>query len=278
MTANRAQLEQAWDQVLSGLRGRFSLVLSSPDGQVAAREADEPHYAASTVKLAALGALLHGLEVGDVRSGGAVVVRDRFASAVGGRFRLRQDDDQDDETWQYLGSLADLMWLTDRMITVSGNLAAALVMDEVGLPAVRGFLERAGLGESIGVNRLIGDHVAEDADVTNTVTAGGLAALMAGITNGSLLGAEATGTALDLLSRQTHRWMIPAGLPEGTWCASKGGWVPGVAHDVALVRPPSAPPYILAICTTTAATDTDGEALVARLSAITWEHWTRWHA
>ena len=239
MTMMREQLEQAWDEEVSGIQGRFSLVLSSPVGPVAARDADEPHYAASTIKLAALGALLHGLEVGEVREGSAVAVRDRFPSAVGGRFRLRQEDDQDDETWQYLGSLADLMWLADRMI---------------------------------------GDHVAEAADVTNTVTAGGLAALLTGITDGSLLGADATRTALDLLSRQTHRRMIPAGLPEGTWSASKGGWVPGLAHDVALVRPPVAPPYVLAICTTSSLPDAEGAALVARLSAITWEHWTRWHA
>ncbi|HEX5334284.1 MAG TPA: serine hydrolase [Propionicimonas sp.] len=278
MTVMGEQLEQAWNEQVSGIPGRFSLVLASPEGPLATRDADQTHYAASTIKLAALGALLHGLEVGDVRAGSAVAVRDRFPSAVGGRFRLRQTDDQDDESWQYLGSLADLMWLADRMITVSGNLAAGLVMDEIGLPAVRGFLDRAGLGGAIDVNRMIGDHVAEAADVTNTVTAGGLAALMAGITDGSLLGADATRTALDLLSRQTHRRMIPAGLPEGTWSASKGGWVPGVAHDVALVRPPVAPPYVLAICTTSALPDGEAEALVARLSAVTWEHWTRWHA
>ena len=278
MTMMREQLEQAWDEEVTGLQGRFSLVLSSPEGPLATRDADAPHYAASTIKLAALGALLHGLEVGEVSEGGAVAVRDRFPSAVGGRFRLRQEDDQDDETWQYLGSLADLTWLADRMITVSGNLAAGLVMDEIGLPAVRGFLENAGLDRSIDVNRIIGDHVAEAADVTNTVTAAGLAALMAGITDGSLLGADATATALDLLSRQTHRRMIPAGLPDDAWSASKGGWVPGVAHDVALVRPPVAPPYVLAICTTSGLPDAEGAALVARLSAVTWELWTRWHA
>jgi beta-lactamase class A len=114
--------------------------------------------------------------------------------------------------------------------------------------------------------------------VTNTVTAAGLAALLAGTTDGSLLGADATATALDLLSRQTHRRMIPAGMPDDTWSASKGGWVPGVAHDVALVRPPVAPPYVLAICTTSGLPDAEGAALVARLSAVTWEHWTRWHA
>ncbi|HEY3545106.1 MAG TPA: serine hydrolase [Propionicimonas sp.] len=278
MTQRAEQLEQAWDQEVSGLQGRFSLVHASLDGQVATRDADSPHYAASTIKLAALGALLHGMEAGEVRAGSAVAVRDRFSSAVGGRFRLRQTDDQDDDTWQYLGSLADLMWVAGRMITVSGNLAAALVMDEIGLPAVRGFVDRAGLGGSIDVNRMIGDHVAEGADVTNTVTARGLATLMAGITDGSLLGEDATGIARDLLSSQTHRAMIPAGLPEGTWSASKGGWVPGVKHDVALVRPPDAPPYVLAICTTSDLPDAEGEALVARLSAITWEHWARWHA
>jgi beta-lactamase class A len=51
-----------------------------------------------------------------------------------------------------------------------------------------------------------------------------------------------------------------------------------VKHDVALVRPPDAPPYVLAICTTSDLPDAEGEALVARLSAITWEHWARWHA
>jgi beta-lactamase class A len=278
MTDVGEQLEQTWDEQVSDIRGRFSLVLASLEGPLATRDADEPHYAASTIKLAALAALLHGLEVGEMRVDHAIAVRDRLPSAVGGRFRLHQEDDQDDETWQYLGSLADLMWLADRMITQSGNLAAGLVMDAVGLSAVRGFLDRAGLGRSIAVNRLIGDHVADAADVTNTVTAGGLANLMAGIADGTLLGADATETALDLLSRQAHRQMIPAGLPEGTWCASKGGWVPGVKHDVALVRPPAAPPYVLAVCTTTGLPDAEGAALVARLSAITWEHWTRWHA
>jgi beta-lactamase class A len=272
------QLEQAWKQSLDGRPGRFGIALRSLDGPVASIDPDTRHYAASTIKLAALGALLHGLEVGDVRAGATVAVRDRLPSAVGGRFRLRQEDDQDDRTWERLGERADLMWLAGRMITQSGNLAAGLVMEEVGLPAVRAFLERAGLGPSVEVNRLIGDHVAEAADVANTVTADGLARLMAGIGDGSLLGAEATATALDLLARQTHRHMIPAGLPEGTWCASKGGWVPGVNHDVALVRPPAAPPYVLAVCTTTGLSEHQGEALVAELSAITWEHWIRWHA
>jgi beta-lactamase class A len=84
--------------------------------------------------------------------------------------------------------------------------------------------------------------------------------------------------AVALLARQSHLDMIPAGLPDGTWSASKGGWVTGVKHDVALVRPPAAPPYVLAVCTTTDLSDPDGMDLVARLSAVTWDLWNRWHA
>ena len=45
-----------------------------------------------------------------------------------------------------------------------------------------------------------------------------------------------------MLAGQEHRNQVPAGLPAGTYVAHKTGWVPGVAHDVALVRPDGLPP------------------------------------
>jgi beta-lactamase class A len=45
---------------------------------------------------------------------------------------------------------------------------------------------------------------------------------------------------------------------------------------VALVRPERAPAYVLAVCTTTGL-DEAAEQLVARISAVTWEHWMKWH-
>jgi beta-lactamase class A len=159
--------------------------------------------------------------------------------------------------------------LADRMITVSGNLAADLVLERVGFDAVRRYLDGLGLTD-LRVDRLIGDTAAEDHGITNTVTAAGLAELMVRLATDP--------AALALLARQTHLDMIPAGLPAGTWSASKGGWVTRVKHDVALVRPSAAPPYVLAVCTTTDLSDPDGMDLVARLSAVTWEHWNQWHA
>jgi beta-lactamase class A len=262
VTDPAARLRAAWDAELGAGSGTYSLVLRS-DGVVVTRDPDAPHYAASTMKLAVLGAVL------DEGLSGPVVVHDRFASAAGGEFTLLQADDQDDWTWARLGRDVALSELADRMITVSGNLAADLVLERIGFDAVRRYLDGLGLHD-LRVERLIGDAAAQDQAITNTVTAAVLAELMVHVSTEP--------SAIALLARQTHLDMIPAGLPAGTWSASKGGWVTGVKHDVALVRPPATPPYVLAVCTTTDLPDPDGMDLVARLSAATWEHWNRWHA
>ena len=266
---------QAWDEVLDGLSGRFSLDLRSLDGPVASRDPDASHYAASTIKLPVLMALLRDRIAQVPAALGGVVVHDRFPSAAGGTFELQQSDDQDDQTWSRLGIEVDLLDLADRMITVSSNIATDLILERIGFESVRGWLADHGLETHQHVTRLIGDVAAEYAGITNSVTASGLATLMASIASGT---DPDSATALGMLARQTHRDMIPAGLPDGTWSASKGGWVAGVKHDVAFVRPVDAPPYVLAICTTADLPDAAGKELVARLSAVTWEQWSRWHA
>jgi beta-lactamase class A len=262
VTDPAARLRAVWDAELEGVPGAFSLCLRS-EAVAVSREPDVPHYAASTMKLAVLGAALATSETGPV------TVHDRFTSALGGEFTLLQADDQDDWTWDRLSRDVERSVLADRMITVSGNLAADLVLERIGFDAVRRYLDGLGL-PALRVDRLIGDSAAEDQGVTNIVTATGLAELMVRLATDP--------RAVALLARQTHLDMIPAGLPAGTWSASKGGWVTGVKHDVALVRPSAAPPYVLAVCTTSDLGDADGIDLVARLSAVTWEQWAAWPA
>lgn len=271
MTDPAARLRTAWDAELDGLQGTFSLVLES--GRVSvSRQPDIPHYPASTIKLAVLAAWLRAR----TREDAGIVVHSRFASAAGGDFELLQADDQDDATWGQVGTPVELVTLVDRMVTVSSNIATDLVVEHIGFDAVRQLIASAGLADSLRLDRLIGDAPAQEQSITNSVTAAGLAQLMVQIADGTLLGTAGRETALDMLSRQTHRRMIPAGLPTHTWSASKGGWVPGVAHDVALVRPVAAPPYVLAICTTSTLDDAGAADLVARLSTITWQQWVDW--
>jgi len=269
------RFRQAWDKVLDGQSGLFSLDLQSMGGPVASRDADASHYAASTIKLPVLMVLLRDHIAQVPAALGGVVVHDRFPSAAGGTFELQQSDDQDDQTWSRLGMEVDLLDLADRMITVSSNIATDLILERIGFESVRSWLADRGLQDQLQVARLIGDAAAQDAEVTNSVSASGLATLMATIATGADHDSK---TAVEILARQTHRDMIPAGLPEGAWSASKGGWVTGVKHDVALVRPSAAPPYVLAACTTADLPDAAGMQLVARLSAVTWDQWSRWHA
>jgi beta-lactamase class A len=265
----------AWEHTVDEMTGHVSIDLRSLEGRVAARDADHAHYAASTIKLPVLMALLRDRIAQVPAALGDVIVHDRFPSAAGGTFALHQSDDQDDATWTRLGTEVDLLDLADRMITVSSNIATDLIVERIGFDSVRRYLADLGLASRFGLDRLIGDSAAEDAGITNTVTASALASLMVTIATGA---DPDSVIARALLARQTHRDMISAGLPEGTWSASKGGWVAGVKHDVALVRPDAAPPYVLAICTTADLPDAAGMQLVARLSAVTWEQWSRWHA
>lgn len=267
MTDHASHLRSTWEATLDGVPGSFSLALLA-DGVGVTLRADEPHYAASTMKLAVLGALLRA------RTSGHAHVHADFPSVTGGTFALQQVDDQDDWTWNRLGHDVDVLDLADRMVTVSGNLAADLLLERVGFTAVREWLDDLGLPD-IRVERLIGDVAAQEQGITNTVTAMALARLVRHwATSDDPIGPD----AIALMARQTHLDMIPAGLPAGAWSASKGGWVTGVKNDVALVRLEAAPEYVLAVCTTTDLSDADGMTLVARLSAVTWEHWNRWHA
>jgi beta-lactamase class A len=204
-----------------------------------------------------------------------VEIRDEFPSAAGGQFTLRQADDQDDATWRRLGGSLPLGTLLERMVVDSSNIGTNAIVEAIGFDPVRRATAFAG-EDGMTMSHLIGDERAKARGPANAVTAWGLARIMGSLATGRLLPASATGKALDLLARQRHRRMIPAGLPRETWSASKGGWTAAVNHDVALVRPERAPAYVLAVCTTTGL-DEAAEQLVARLSAVTWEHWTTWH-
>ena len=63
---------------------------------------------------------------------------------------------------------------------------------------------------------------------------------------------------------------LAAGLPPGVRIAHKNGWVTGIRHGAGVVFPDDAPPYAIAVCTTTDLPDAQACALVARVSATAW--------
>lgn len=235
------------------------------------RHEDDPHLAASTMKLPVAVAALRAHAAGTLDLDERVAVHDDFASVVAGRrFTMTAGYDQDPRTWSALGGTARLRDLVHQMLAVSGNLAANLVLERVGAPAVAGVLADAGCSARTSVVRGIEDGPGAAAGIQNVVTARDLGLVLSGAIDGRLLDAgSAAALEGDLLTQQ-HRGGIPAGLPSGVSVASKSGWIDGVTHDAALVRPDDHPAFVLVVLTRHGAPEREGNQLVARVAAQAW--------
>lgn len=249
---------------LDAVPGRVSVWFGPVGGPPTfSRLPDEPHYAASLMKVPLL------VAVADQDLDREVRVENAFRCAVGdGRYGLAPDHDPDRAVWGRLGGRAPLRWLAERMITQSSNLAANLLLREVGLPAANAVWRAAGARVS-RIERGLGDDAAREAGRTNIVSAADLAALLGLVVRTAstrpartVPATGATGPApaalfgrddpvLGPLLRQQRTEDLAAGLPPGTVVAHKNGWIRGVRHAAGVVFPADAAPFVLAVCATT---------------------------
>lgn len=261
----------------AGRTGTVSVWLSGVDGTVVhSQDADTEHYAASTMKLPLLVAAYRAHEAGDLDLDRPVPVHNRFASAADGTpYSLDHADDQDDETWARIGGLVTLRALAEHATVKSGNLATNLLLEQVGTAAVAEVLALAGASGTTTLPRGIEDAAAREAGLDNVVTAADLGAVLRGVAARTLAGEQTCAAVEEVLARQEHRSGVPAGLPSGTYVANKTGWVDGVTHDVALVRPEDSDPYVLVVLTTVDLPEDEANALIAGASRAVWESWQR---
>jgi beta-lactamase class A len=192
------------------------------------------------------------------------------SQSPGHRFRLDPDEDSDPETWAALGTEVPLRELVHRMVTVSGNLATDLVLDQVGTDEVAAVLADGGCSDRTTIVRGIEDYPARDAGIDNLITADDMGRLLVALADGRLAGPDATAACERTLQSQQYRAGIPAGLPEGLLVGNKTGWIDGVNHDVALVRAPGLPPVALAVLVSAPGTPEEREAGIARIASATW--------
>ena len=254
--------------------GVVSLWWGDLDGVRFARSADQPHYAASTMKLPLAIAAMRKAVRGELDLSMPVPIHNRFTSvADGSTFSVDPAEDDDPGTWAALDhGTRTVLQLADHAIAHSGNLATNLLLELVGLDEVAKVLDNAGCSPQTVVRRGIEDVAAREAGITNTVTAADLGLIMSGVgrRDTALGGPMVCAPVEAMLARQRHRNQIPAGLPSGLPIANKSGWIPGVSHDVCLVRPVDRAPFVLAICTTTDLREDPAAALVASLARDVW--------
>ncbi len=255
--------------------GVVSLWWADLDGERFARNASTPHYAASTMKLPLALAAMRKAVRGELDLSMPVPVHNRFTSvADGSTFSVDPAEDEDPGTWAALDhGTRTVLQLADHAIAHSGNLATNLLLELVGLDEVAKVLDNAGCSSETVVRRGIEDAKAREAGITNTVTAADLGLIMSGVgrRDTALGGPMVCAPVEAMLARQRHRNQIPAGLPAGVPLANKTGEIPGVSHDVCLVRPLDRAPFVLSICTTTELKEEPAAALVASLAKDVWK-------
>jgi beta-lactamase class A len=253
-----------------------SVWLGAPGrGATYTHEADRVHYAASTMKLPLLVAAYRRQERGELDLDTEVPVHNQHRSAYDGSpFALDQADDQDDDTWARIGATASLRRLARHAAVKSGNLATDLLLEHVGTDEVAAVLRDAGCSAATALPRGIEDAPARSAGMDNLVTAADLARVLGSVAARWIATPRTCEEVERVLAAQEHREQVPAGLPAGTYVANKTGWVDGVAHDVALVRPERHPAYVLVVCHTADEDERTLYAANAAVSAAVWERWT----
>jgi beta-lactamase class A len=261
----------ALDAELAGMPGVS--VWCAPLGSTRAayaRNERQTHYAASMMKIAVLGALFRASQSGALDIDVDVPIENEFDSAKPGAppYCQLREDDQDEQVWDRLGERASLRWLARRMITVSGNLAANIVLSHVGTEAIADVMAVSGACDG-QIRRGIADLAARDAGIDNQVSARDLAMLLAHIAT-----APGSGDMLDMLLAQERREDLAAGLPADTRLAHKNGFIGGIRHGAGIVFPVDAPPYTIVVCTTSrndeGFDDRRACSLIARIAAASW--------
>jgi beta-lactamase class A len=230
-------------------------------------------HAASTMKVPVMMRLFLDEAEGLRSLDDSVEVTRTFRSIVdGSSFDLPPESDSDTTFYGRVGQRVPLRELLNRMITWSSNLATNILIQEADPRRVTAMLREMG-ADSMQVLRGVEDLKAFEAGLSNTTTARDLGVVMVQVAQGSRFTPDARAQMLAVLERQHFRENIPAGLPEGTRVANKTGWITAHNHDAAVVFPPEAPPYVLAVMVRGIEEQERAAALVADVSRRVWG----WH-
>ena len=232
-------------------------------------------HAASTMKVPVMIQLFRMVDAGKLSLDQKITLKNEFTSIVGGgTYALSMADDSDSSLYARVGqqvSVRDLIFL---MITKSSNLATNVLISTADPVKINATMRQLG-AEHIRVLRGVEDIAAYRAGLNNTVTARGLAVLMAAIAQDRAASAASCAEMRKILGAQEFKDEIPAGLPAGTLVAHKTGWVDGVVlHDAAIIYPTGGTPYVLVVLTGEIPETPHASKLIADISRLVWTHET----
>jgi beta-lactamase class A len=194
--------------------------LSSP--QTFTANADHRFRSASLYKLFVLYTAEAALESGSLSATETLTVTRALAAT-------------DPYTDLQVGTRIDVGCALRTMVEMSGNTAADLLVDRLGLANVTAQMESLGL-----------DHSALSDDAAFT-SPGDAARMLEAIARRQAISASASQRMLDLLAGQQHNDRLPAPLPLNVRVAHKTGELPKLRHDAGIVMAPGGAYVVVAM-------------------------------
>lgn len=232
---------------------------------------DEEFHAASTMKVAVMVRLFRMAERDELSLDDSVRITNRFASIYdSSTYRLSPEEDSDPALYDRVGDPVPVRELVQRMIARSSNLATNELIRLADPAETRTMLERIGAG-GLKVLRGVEDIPAYRHGMNNTTTARALLELLSAVARGEVAGQDATREMISILEAQHFNEGIPAGLPDSVAVAHKTGWITGIVHDAAVVRPPGRAPYVLVVLTRGDVEAERARRAIADVSRLIWE-------
>lgn len=233
---------------------------------------DSTFHAASTMKVPVMARLFRMAEEGRFSLGDSLRVTNRFTSIYDSSvYRLSPEEDSDTTLYRKVGERVPVRELVRRMIARSSNLATNELIRLADPDSIGAMLEEIDAG-GMRVLRGVQDIPAFRHGMSNRTTARGLLEMLSALARGELAGPEATREMLAILEAQEFNDGIPAGLPDSVTVAHKTGWITGIVHDAAIVRPSAgAAPYVLVVLTRGDVEPGRARRAVAEVSRLIWE-------
>jgi beta-lactamase class A len=229
-------------------------------------------HAASTIKVPVLLGVFEQIHRGRLALHSRVHVRNRFLSAAGGEsYRVGSARDANAAVHSAIGQTLGVGELALHMIATSSNLATNLLVDLVGVDAIRRTLDQLRI-EGVEFRRGVEDEKAFEADINNLVTAEGLVHALRLIAEERAFSPGLSREMLEILHAQEFRSGIPAGLPKAARVAHKTGEISTVAHDAGIVYLPEREPYVLVVLTEFESDEGGRRETIARISRLVYEH------
>ena len=158
--------------------------------------------------------------------------------------------------------------LTRLMIQESDNIAALVLLDAVGVPAVNAMAERLGLHATRLVDHRGGAGVSDSAE--HTTSAADMAHLLVGLATGQVVNPHVSEEALGLLELKQATTWLGDDLPFWVKVAHKWGDLPQARNDVGIVFTPRGS-YVVAVLTQDGLPD-EAASIIARTSRVTYDY------